>query len=422
MRQQLLLTIITFCSFINGAMATNPIVTIETNYGDIILELYPDTAPITVANFLNYTNNQFYDGLIFHRVIYGFMNQAGHRDPNGIAPTPNPPIVNEFSISNTRGTIAMAKLSGDPNSATCQFFINTNDNSANLDFQNGGFTVFGRVIIGMDVVDTINMSPILSGDVPATNVIMESVYEGAPLDYPSLDDDNDGIANGRDAAPLDNFTCTNIDRDGCEDCISGTYDIRNDGPDANNNGICDTGEPLNANCYTATTLEDNIEITDFTTPANYFLWYEYTPQYDQATISLCGSNFDTRLAIVEQCTDQYALAVNDNACGLQSQLTTTLVPGQPYLIVAYGLNVNTGDITLNATSLPSATFCETPPLTDLTNDCLVNTDDLTTISNNWLQETSIGDLSGDGIVDLTDVALLTIEWQDCGYYNPNACP
>jgi cyclophilin family peptidyl-prolyl cis-trans isomerase len=418
MKQTLLLTIITFCSFINQAIGEDVIVTIETNLGNITLELYPDITPVTVANFLDYTNNQFYDGLIFHRVIYGFMNQAGIIDPNGIGRTTNPPIVNEFNISNTRGTIAMAKLGGDPDSATSQFFINANDNSANLDNQNGGFTVFGRVIIGMDVVDIINRV-LTSSDKPVDPVIMTSVYVGAPTEAQYLDDDNDGVANGKDLAPLDNFICSNIDIDGCDDCSSGIYDIRNDGVDTDGNGICDSGLPANSICTQAITLLDDTTVFGHTFVATGIVWYEYTPPNEDVTISLCGSNYDTRLVIIEECSSQSATAYNDDACGLQSEITVTLIPGEPYFIGVYGYNNAAGYYKLNASA---ATACLTPPTADLTNDCLVNTDDLAIISLYWLQVTNIGDLSGDAKVNLIDVAMLISGWQDCGYFNPNACP
>ena len=135
------------------------VVRMETVLGDIDVELYDDIAPLTVANFLDYVNNQGYDGSFIHRSVPGFIIQGGGYFYNGDAAehiTQNPPVQNEFQISNTRGTIAMAKLGNDPDSATSEWFFNLADNSANLDFQNGGFTVFGRVRNdGMDVVDAI---------------------------------------------------------------------------------------------------------------------------------------------------------------------------------------------------------------------------------------------------------------------------
>jgi cyclophilin family peptidyl-prolyl cis-trans isomerase len=136
------------------------IVTFETVLGNFQVELLSDDAPATVANFLNYVNRGDYDGSFVHRTVPGFVIQGGgfSYDPVSGFPVPvqtDPPVVNEFKVSNTRGTVAMAKLSGNPNSATSQWFINLGDNSA-LDGSNGGFTVFGRVLgDGMDVVDAI---------------------------------------------------------------------------------------------------------------------------------------------------------------------------------------------------------------------------------------------------------------------------
>lgn len=145
----------------------NPEVVLETNFGDIVIELFPDDAPITVDNFLAYVNSGFYDGLIFHRVIYGFMIQGGgfYLEPGPettyIMPTdPCEPIVNESynGLSNLRGTIAMARTD-DPNSATSEFFINHRDNlfldPNDEDPNDFGYCVFGRVVDGMDVVDAI---------------------------------------------------------------------------------------------------------------------------------------------------------------------------------------------------------------------------------------------------------------------------
>lgn len=132
----------------------NPIVIMETSKGNIEIELYPEKAPITVANFLEYVDSNFYSNLIFHRVISGFMIQGGGFDKNGIQKQTKSPIKLETNkgLSNLTGTIAMARTNV-PDSATSQFFINTVDNSG-LDYstQDPGYAVFGKVISGMDVV------------------------------------------------------------------------------------------------------------------------------------------------------------------------------------------------------------------------------------------------------------------------------
>lgn len=130
-------------------------VQLETTMGVILIALEEDAAPGTAKNFLRYVGEGFYDGTIFHRVIPGFMVQGGGFDGDMKKKQTHPPVVNEFKLSNVRGTVAMAKLGGDPDSATSQFFINLADNSGNLNAQNGGFTVFARVVEGMDVVDAI---------------------------------------------------------------------------------------------------------------------------------------------------------------------------------------------------------------------------------------------------------------------------
>jgi cyclophilin family peptidyl-prolyl cis-trans isomerase len=141
----------------------------DTSLGDIEVELAGNDAPATVANFLSYVNESAgsnYDGTFFHRSVnspphLSIIQGGGFYLPvNGNASSvpSKPPVVNEFGISNTRGTIAMAKTAVGPDTATNQWFFNTDDNSgdnASLDTQNGGFTVFGTVTAGMDVVDAI---------------------------------------------------------------------------------------------------------------------------------------------------------------------------------------------------------------------------------------------------------------------------
>lgn len=141
-------------------MDKNPVVLLETTSGDILVELYPDKAPDTVANFLKYVDNGFYNNTIFHRVIPGFMIQGGGLTCRMQQKDTEAPIKNEADngLKNDRGTIAMARTM-DPHSATAQFFINLVDNDF-LNFQapsgNGwGYCVFGRVTEGMDVVDKI---------------------------------------------------------------------------------------------------------------------------------------------------------------------------------------------------------------------------------------------------------------------------
>lgn len=140
------------------------IVEFQTAEGNFQVNLYDNATPETVTNFLNYVNNGRYTNSVFHRSAPGFVVQGGGFTYDLALPlieVPTfPAVVNEPVYANVRGTIAMAKLGGDPDSATAQWYFNLADNTANLDNQNGGFTVFGEVIgNGMDVVDAIAALP-----------------------------------------------------------------------------------------------------------------------------------------------------------------------------------------------------------------------------------------------------------------------
>jgi len=134
------------------------LVKLQTSMGDIVIELDQQAAPVTVENFLRYVDEGFYDGTLFHRVIPRFMIQGGGLTAEMEKKQAHDPITNEAGngLKNKRGTIAMAR-SDDPDSATCQFFINHIDNPR-LDYAQGskpGYVVFGKVVEGMDVVDAI---------------------------------------------------------------------------------------------------------------------------------------------------------------------------------------------------------------------------------------------------------------------------
>ena len=135
-----------------------PRVALETSHGTVVVELNPERAPITVANFLQYVEAGWYDGTVFHRVMDGFMIQGGGFDSKMQKKITRQPIDNESKkgLSNKRGTISMARLD-DPHSATSQFFVNLVDNEG-LDASGGefGYAVFGKVVEGIDVVDAIS--------------------------------------------------------------------------------------------------------------------------------------------------------------------------------------------------------------------------------------------------------------------------
>ncbi|MDP6414565.1 MAG: peptidylprolyl isomerase [Gammaproteobacteria bacterium] len=157
----LVLTLLISLSAISGHAGT--IVRVSTSVGDFSIELLDETAPTTVQNFLNYVNRNDYNGVYFHRSAEDFVVQGGafrfvpFQGPVAVAT--DPPIDNEFNVSNTRGTVAMAKIPGDPNSATNQWFVNLADNLS-LDTSEEGFTVFAQVLgEGMQILDAINELP-----------------------------------------------------------------------------------------------------------------------------------------------------------------------------------------------------------------------------------------------------------------------
>lgn len=181
----------------------------RTQLGDIDVVLLPSIAPLTVANFLRYVNRGSYNNTVFHRSVPGFVIQTGGYTLNGndfTAKVPqDAPVRNEFNLSNTRGTLAMAKLGNNPNSATSEFFFNLADNSSNLNNQNGGFTVFARVAnaTSQAVVDRIASQPVptvfnspwdamplfnyRSGTPSAANIIIiQSITALEPVPLPAI--------------------------------------------------------------------------------------------------------------------------------------------------------------------------------------------------------------------------------------------
>ena len=198
-------------SFTTLQAQTNTNVTFETNLGNIEVELFDDTAPLSVANFLGYVSRGDYVETIFHRSIltqgpgdpFGIIQGGGFRDDFSAIQT-QPAVPNEFSASNVTGTLAYARTS-DPDSATSQFFFNTLDNSNNLDNQTGGFTVFGQITAGFDIAQAINQLdtvdaggafsdlPVLDEDVVIANnsvgpddvVVLQRVFITSPVPEPT---------------------------------------------------------------------------------------------------------------------------------------------------------------------------------------------------------------------------------------------
>jgi len=167
------------------AIAANPQVELKTDLGIIAIELYPDKAPQTVKNFLEYVQNDFYKGTVFHRVIPGFMIQGGGFSQNFTQKPTRDPVQNEAAngLKNETGTIAMARTQ-NPHSATAQFFINVADNAflnhTASTARGYGYAVFGRVVKGMDVVNRIAQLATGPGgpfpqDVPQQEVVIRDV-------------------------------------------------------------------------------------------------------------------------------------------------------------------------------------------------------------------------------------------------------
>ena len=165
------------------AIAANPQVELKTNLGTITVELYPDKAPQTVKNFLEYVKSDFYKGTLFHRVIPGFMIQGGGFSQDFSQKPTRDPVQNEAAnrLKNDIGTIAMARTP-NPHSATAQFFINVADNAflnhSAPTARGYGYTVFGKVVQGMDVVNRIAQVPTGPGgpfpqDVPRQEVLIQ---------------------------------------------------------------------------------------------------------------------------------------------------------------------------------------------------------------------------------------------------------
>jgi peptidyl-prolyl cis-trans isomerase A (cyclophilin A) len=174
------------CLFVTLSHAAEPLprVKFTTTAGEFVLELDPAKAPKTVANFLRYVADKHYDGTVFHRVMANFMIQGGGFTPDMQQKPTREPVALEANngLKNDRGTVAMARTS-NPNSATAQFFINVVDNAGlNAPSPDGyGYTVFGKVINGMEVVDKIRQSPTgnkgMHQNVPLTDILIKSAQQ-----------------------------------------------------------------------------------------------------------------------------------------------------------------------------------------------------------------------------------------------------
>ena len=175
------------------------LVRFSTNLGDIDVTMLPDSAPATVQNFLNYVNRGDYNNTFVHRSVkynpdagsyIGVIQGGGYRWENGnaVAIREDRPVQNEFKVSNTRGTLAMAKLGSGPDTATNQWFFNSVNNSSNLNTQNGGFTVFGRVAntAGLTVMDRIAAIRTYNAGSPFDQLPLQDYTDGATVSEANL--------------------------------------------------------------------------------------------------------------------------------------------------------------------------------------------------------------------------------------------
>lgn len=169
------------------APAETPQVVFQTTLGDLRIALFPDRAPVTVDNFLHYVDSGFYNGVIFHRIVPGFVVQGGGFDQEYQQKNTRAPIANESNngLRNLRGTLSMARTN-DPNSATAQFFINLKDNPQ-LDYRpmQQGYAVFGKLVSGLEVIDAMAKQPQgehrgVFENAPNTPIVIERAYRYHP--------------------------------------------------------------------------------------------------------------------------------------------------------------------------------------------------------------------------------------------------
>ncbi len=215
------------------------IVRFETAMGNFHVQLADTVAPLTVANFLNYVNDGDFVNSFFHRLVPGFVLQGGgftfQDNQFNFVPT-DPAVLNEYNISNTYGTIAMAKTSEGPDTATSQFFFNLGDNSENLDAQNGGFTVFGQVMgSGMDVVNLLASKTVWDA----------SSFYGAFSDLPLIDYDPNGTVPWPDTLEMVYAITVVIEGDANKDGVVSAADYA--AVQANFGHTGDVGIPGDAN-------------------------------------------------------------------------------------------------------------------------------------------------------------------------------
>lgn len=267
------LTFILLCATASNTLNAVEVVRLQLDYSGtphtLDIELFDDITPLTVANFLDYVTNGKYDGTFIYRSVPGFVLQTGGytfrpadplNDPLRTAADLEPvpvgplsPVKNEFNLSNIRGTVAMAKLDGEPDSASSEWFINLDDNSDNLDEQNGGFTVFGNVIDdGMVIADEISTFPILFG----ADFVLGSAFADLPvvdydfITFPLLYQKNLVMITSATVisrpiirfTPADGYFGLDVEGDGVSKIIA--VEVKNTGVEALDIGTIDFGSLL----------------------------------------------------------------------------------------------------------------------------------------------------------------------------------
>lgn len=361
-----------------------PTVTLQTNVGDISLEMRADVAPGSVANFLKYVTDGDYTNAIFHRLVPGFVLQGGGftSDPAllcgagctiddvdesqfDVIPTDDS-IDNEFNLSNLRGTVAMAKLGTGPDTATNQFFVNLADNSGNLDNQNGGFTVFAQVV-DMTVPDTIaefptgNLESIFPDTEPRVRL---QAISAAPL----LVDENEDISVVRIEAIVGEGVVQGTLR--LDSNVNGTADT-GDGPmvgydvflDFDDDGVRDSNEPI------STTDSDGV-YEFLADPGDYSVRIATASDYTEvsaatATAELGAVTTDYDVAQVYQGTSFHndVVPTDVNAMNGTQPLDALLVINE-LMLREYS---SAGDGALNAISSP----LDTPLFIDVDNNLVI---------------------------------------------------
>jgi peptidyl-prolyl cis-trans isomerase A (cyclophilin A) len=208
--QKHLVTALLATSLVCASSASATVVLVKTSLGNFEVNLFDKTTPVTVNNFLTYVNDGSYNNTVFHRSLTNFVVQGGGYSYSGNNANPFTAIAqraainNEPKLSNVRGTIAMAKISSNVNSATNQWFINLTDNSSNLDLQNGGFTVFGQINAqGMEIIDNIVKLPTKS---------LSSAFPEVPLrNYTAADSQANKAVTASNIVFIENISVINND-------------------------------------------------------------------------------------------------------------------------------------------------------------------------------------------------------------------